>query len=117
MQSKADRFLWQSKINYMKGITPSNEASINSQEYKAIVDIGKEYIENNQLEEFSFFFMETQYFIPLWTAHIILEHGNPEDKLKKECLDIILEYSEHPINDAISRKEKEWLKANLKRFL
>jgi len=112
MDNKGDRFLWQCKINYFKGITPSNPIYFHDSEYIALVNIGIEYFNNEQLEEFSYFFRESQYFIPLWTAHIILEYGNPGKKMEKECIDIIKEYSEHPVNSKISSEEQTWLKLN-----
>jgi hypothetical protein len=113
MNNKGDKFLWICKENYLKGITPSNPIHYNDTEYQALVDIGTEYFKNGEIEEFSYFLGESQYFVPLWVAHIILENGKPNDVLKNECIETIKEYSDNPLAPKVSEEERTWLKKNL----
>jgi hypothetical protein len=116
MQNIPDRFLWQSKINYIKGITPSNPLDYEKEDYIQMVEIGKEYFIQGKSLEFCYFFRESQYFISLWAAHILLEYGQPDNEMKKDCIEIIKAYCDFPMNERISKEENEWVKNNLKYF-
>ncbi|WP_443938773.1 hypothetical protein [Pedobacter sp. MW01-1-1] len=113
MVSSGDFFLLQCKSNYFKGITPSNSIYEETDEYKVLIEVGIKYFKENGLEEFAFFLRESQYFVALWTAHIILKYGEPAVSLAVECINTIKEYSEHPVNLKISLEEKKWLERNL----
>ena len=54
--------------------------------------------------------MEGQYFIQLWTAHLILEYGQPDLKLKKRCMDEIIKYSDNPVHECCNTR-KQWLES------
>jgi len=107
-----DQYLIQCKYNYFAGITPANIEKSNSGEYNALVTIGKKCIEEYGLIDFSGFFRESQYFIALWTAHIIFEHGKPSHDLKVQCIEIIKKYSNNPLSSDVSKEEQEWLEKN-----
>ena len=82
MSKKGDDFLWQCKSNYIKGITPSNPDFYTDEDYLKVIDIGLQYINAGEVKEFSFFLRESQYFVPLWAAHIILQYGNPDKEIE-----------------------------------
>ncbi len=54
--------------------------------------------------------MEGQYFIQLWTAHLILEYGRPDEELKKRCLDEIKKYANSSFLPEVEGQEQQWLK-------
>ncbi len=110
----ANMFLTQCKINYLKGITPSDFKKNDTEDYMNLIDIGKLYIKKGQLENFSYFLGEGQYFVALWAAHIIIEYGDPDKQLYRDCLDTIIEYSDNPLSLKVSNEEKLWLQQNKK---
>jgi len=107
------QYVVQCRYNTLNGITPSNPEKYNTGEYKAVIEIGKKYIEEKGLTEFSKNFQGDQYFVELWTAHIIFEYGNPDPNLKAECVEIIEKYSDNPLSPEVSIEEREWLKTNI----
>ncbi|HEY4198582.1 MAG TPA: hypothetical protein VGM63_23740, partial [Mucilaginibacter sp.] len=100
----------QCRFNTLNGITPSNTERYNTEEFKIIIAIGKKNIEERGLIEFSSHFQGDQYFVELWTAHIIFEYGNPEPDLKSQCIKIITKYSKSSLSPAVALEEQEWLK-------
>ena len=60
-------------------------------------------------DQFAGYLQEGQYFIQLWTAHLILEYGKPSDKLKSECLEVIIDYADNPLAPDASIEEKLWV--------
>ena len=56
--------------------------------------------------------MEYQYWVDLWTAHLLLEYGQPNESLAKKCLQIIKKHSDTPIDPELAAQEKDWLKMN-----
>ncbi|RDC58441.1 hypothetical protein DU508_00080 [Pedobacter chinensis] len=105
-----EKYILQCRQNTLDGITPSNPGKYKMKEYKDLISIGKSYIDEKSLTEFADFFQGDQYFIELWTAHIIIEYGKPDIKLKEQCIEIIKKYSNNPLDIKVSKEEKEWLK-------
>ena len=105
----AAQYLFTCKSNYLSGIRPADKNSKNAQGYKTLVQIAKTYFANNRYKEFAGFFMEAQYLVNLWTAHLILEFGAPDDNLIDTCIDIIKEYSEGSLDQQVTSQEKKWL--------
>ena len=108
---QADRFLIKCKENYFKGIRPANLTSKHLPDYKFLVNIAKDYFDNNKEVTFSEFFKEGQYFIELWAAHLILEYGNPDFQMKKRCLEIIEKYSTSTMDEIVAKEESDFLKS------
>lgn len=107
-----DQYIMQCRYNTLNGITPSNREKNSTAAYKAVIDIGKKYISERGVPEFTGHFQGEHYFIELWTAHIIFEYGNPDPDLKAQCIEIIKEYSDNPLSPEVSIEEREWLKKN-----
>ncbi len=107
-------YLFYCKENYVKGIRPADVNSKSKDGYKKLVEIAKLYIESNLLDRFAGYLMEGHYFVQLWTAHLILEYGQPEEKLKQLCLDEITNYSDNPLAPDVSIQEKDWLENYLR---
>jgi hypothetical protein len=104
------QYVVQCKYNTLNNVTPSNFEKYNTFEYKAVIEIGRKYIEERGLTEFAENFQNDQYFIALWTAHIIFEYGKPEPELRGQCIEIIRDYSNNPLCIKVSMEEKVWLK-------
>jgi hypothetical protein len=102
-------YLFYCKQYYFLKINPADSKSRNSKEYKTLVEIAKLYFENNMQSDFASYLMEYQYIVQLWTAHLILEYGNPDKELKTACLDEIKNYSETPLDKELASQEKIWL--------
>ena len=105
-----DQYIIQCRYNTLNRITPSNSEKYNTIEYKSLIEIGRKYIEERGVSEFSNYFQGDQYFVELWTAHIIFEYGDPGPSLKSECIEIIKKYSDNPLSPKTSIEEQEWLK-------
>ncbi len=112
VNKKGDSFLLRCKKNYFKDITPANPSLYNDEDYLKVVDIGLQYLNAGEIEEFSLFLQESQYFVSLWSAHIIIQFGTPNSKMEEACIQTIMEYANHPINLKIAKEEKEWLQSN-----
>lgn len=102
-------YLFQCKANYFDNIRPSNEKTFENESVNKLVNIAKYYFENDKKEEFLKFFAEYQYCVNLWTAHLVLEYGNPNKEEKERALKIIERYSETPLNEKLAMEEKQWL--------
>ena len=94
---------------YFLKIRPSDSDSKNTDEYKNLVEIAKLYFKNNLQAEFSSYLMGDQYLVQLWTAHLILEFGNPDEELIDDCLKEIKNYSITPLDQQLAKQEKSWL--------
>jgi hypothetical protein len=106
---KNSSYLFYCKEYYFLKIKPSDSESRKSKEYQNLVEIAKLYFENDLQTEFATYLMEYQYLVQLWTAHLILEYGKPDEELKTACLDEIKNYSETPLDKELAEQEKEWL--------
>lgn len=104
------QYVIQCRYNTLNGITPSNLKQYNMPEHKAVIEIGKKFMKKEGVIKFSGHLQGDQYFIALWTAHIIFEYGNPDPNLEAQCIEIIKEYSDNPLSPETSIEEREWLK-------
>ena len=106
---KNSSYLFYCKDNYINGIRPADIGSKKKDSYIKLVEIAKLYFNNNLAEKFSGYLMEDHYFVSLWTAHLILEYGQPDENLKKLCLNEINKYSDNPLAPDVAIQEKKWL--------
>jgi hypothetical protein len=109
MKDPGVEFLVTCKGCYFNNITPSNPVSKDTKAYKHLVDITIHYIKQRGLEEFAGFFQDGQYFIDLWAAHLLIDHGKPNAELTERALNIIRTYSDNPLAPAVAEEEKAWL--------
>lgn len=107
-----ESFLLQCKQNYIEGITPSNSLSYEKKGYKKLVEISKKYFETNQYRHFAGYFLEGQYFISLWAAHMLIEYGHPDNDLYLIAINIIKEFSNNPLAPQVAKEENLWLIKN-----
>ncbi|HWK02447.1 MAG TPA: hypothetical protein VNS58_02370 [Puia sp.] len=104
------------KINYFDKITPSNKNVSNLEGYLKLVEIAKSYFDNNELDDFTGYFQDGQYFINLWAAHLVIEYGNPSIFWRDKALEIIIRYSGNPLAPEVALEEKKWIELNYPQF-
>ena len=106
---KNSSYLFYCKECYLLKIKPADIQNRKSTEYQNLVEIAKLYFSNRLQSKFAGYLMESQYLVQLWTAHLILEYGNPNDELKKACLNEIEKYSTTPLDIELAKQEMLWL--------
>jgi hypothetical protein len=102
-------YIVQCKQNYLSGIYPAGKGSKDKAGYELLVKIAKSYFDKNLYNDFASYFMEGQYLIQLWTAHLILEYGHPNEQLKNKCIDEIKKYADSSLLPEVSEQERRWL--------
>jgi hypothetical protein len=115
-QTLGDQFLLACKQNYFDRVTPSNILSRPKEGYKRVESIAKEYFKRGEYSEFAGFFQESQYFIPIWAAHMLLQYGTPDRDLKIASLNVIKNYTDNPLAPEVAQEEKDWIELNRERF-
>ncbi|MAX71894.1 MAG: hypothetical protein CMC76_12490 [Flavobacteriaceae bacterium] len=78
MNPKTTDFMFGCKNLYFSGIHPFDFDKSNSNEYKGIIELGKEIISEIGLQNFAEFIMESQYRVGIWSSFITLEFGKPD---------------------------------------
>jgi glucokinase len=105
-------YVCQCRLNTFAGTTPSNTDFFDTADYNKVVKLAYQYIDENGLLGFAGFVQGDQYFVELWTAHIIYNHADASEKLKLECVDIITKYADSSLNTKVASEEQEWLRRN-----
>lgn len=108
----ADEFLELCKSYYFQQKLPVLNGEFSLDENDKLVKIAMNYFQESRYVEFSGFFMEYQYLVNLWTAHLFLEYGNLEDKIKNQSLKIIRRYANSSLNPQLAKEEQIWLSSN-----
>jgi hypothetical protein len=111
-----ESFLAACKRSFLEGITPSNKLNQEREDYTRIVRIAKEYFQKDLYNDFAGFFIEGQYLIPLWAAHMLVEYGKPNKYLMGTALNVIKDYSDNPLAPIVAEEEKQWLIENEKKY-
>ena len=106
-----DKYLAECAKCYKKNIRPSNEVNKSDPEYLELVKTGHEFIDHFGLNQFSGYLKEGQFFVDLWTAHIILDYSKADQVLKIESIEMVRLYAEKSPNDLILKEESIWLKS------
>ncbi|MFN8295597.1 MAG: hypothetical protein U0T69_05345 [Chitinophagales bacterium] len=109
-------YLIKCRENYFKKITPSNKKSKDTEDYKDLLLIAKNTIDNIGIDKFSEYFQDGYYLVNLWTAHIIIEYYNPSKELEKKCLEIIKDHLDNPLAPLVAVEEKTWLEDNIDKY-
>lgn len=109
IESLTEDFVEQSKSNFFNDIRPGNPATKNAPGHAELVSIAKDFFERNETEAFAAFFQRSQYFTQLWAAHMVLEHGQPDEPLKTKAIDVIKKYARGCMNPEVIAEEKNWL--------
>jgi len=77
MNPKTTDFLFGCKNLYFLGIHPFDFNKSDSDEYKGMIELGKEIIQEIGLQKFAGFVEEYQYRVGIWSSFITLEYGKP----------------------------------------
>jgi len=109
-------FLGLCRQYYFKGKMPIVDGSFSLDVSDDLVVIALKYFEEGRYEEFSYYFIEYQYLINLWAAHIFLKYGNPPNKIKAQSLEIIGRYAESILNEEVAKEEKKWLSNSIENY-
>ena len=104
------------RIAYYEGVTPSNSLSQCNKTYKKLVNLAKTDFNNGRYTEFAGGFLEGEYFVFLWVAHMLLEYGKPNNELIDICLKVIENHSTNLLEKEVAMEEEEWLKINLAKY-
>ncbi|TDW99788.1 hypothetical protein [Dinghuibacter silviterrae] len=107
--SLAEEFREQVRANFFNEIRPANTQTRQTPQHIALVTVAQAYFERGDLDHFSSFLRESQYFTDLWTAHMIMEHGQPGEAHKAQALEVIRKYAKGCMNPEIIAEEKSWL--------
>lgn len=117
---KSDSFLLACKELYLNAIHPFDIDNSHSESYKRLVQLGKDQIKKNGLQEFLGFLMENQYRVNLWAAKVGLEHGNPaQDEILSIsgkhtivdcCIEVVGRHVGFQTTPEQEKNRKEWMK-------
>ena len=102
-------FIEQAKANFFNDIRPANPDTRTAEGYTAVVSIARSFFEKNDTDVLEGFLQRSQYFVQLWAAHMILEHGQPAAALKTKATDVIKKYARGCMNPEVIAEEKNWL--------
>lgn len=87
--TKNTSFFYTCKENYFLGILPADPESREKDGYKTLVQLAKTYFSAGLTEPISQYLTEGRYYMKMWSAYLTLEYGNPDEKLRSMCLEII----------------------------
>lgn len=111
---KKASFLVICRSNYFNDIRPADKASQKASGYIEAVELAKTYFATAKLEEFRNYLKEGKYLADLWAAHLIMEYGQPDTNLAKDCLEVIERHASSPFDSALAKQEQRWLNAYFK---
>ena len=98
------------RTNYFNDIHPAEPGAHKTTGYREAVTIAQNYFKDGKAEVFRTYLAETRYLADLWAAHLMLEHGAPNDSLLKECMDVIERYAAATFDATLACQEQLWLK-------
>lgn len=107
---KRASFMVACRTNYFNDIRPSDQGARKTGGFNEAVAIAKTYFREGRREAFRAYLSETKYLADLWAAHFVLEYGQPDANLQKECLGIIERYAASTFDAALAREEQLWLR-------
>jgi len=106
-----DDFLNLCKLYFQEGKIPIVSIQKQDSYYKRIKYLSDNIIKKYGIELFFGLLQEGQYLTQLWVAHLIIEEDNVDDKMKKKCFEVIIDYSDNPLVPDVSYAENVWLKS------
>ena len=119
MNPKTTDFLSECKNLYFLGIHPFDFNKSDSQEYKRLIELGKEIIQDSGLQNFAGFLVEYQYRVGIWASFIILEYGKPHRNeileisgtktILSACLEKIMQNEINELPTDIIENKKSWM--------
>ena len=120
MNSKTTDFLFGCKNLYFLEVHPFDFSISDSKEYKGIVELGKEIIQEIGLQSFAQFILEYQYRVGIWSSFITLEYGKPDrneiltisgtETIFSACLEKIEQNEINELTTDIIENKNNWIR-------
>lgn len=120
MDTKTTDFVFGCKNLYLLGIHPFDFSKSDSDEYKGIIELGKEIIRDIGLQSFAEFIIEHQYRVGIWSSFITLEFGKPDQNeilqisgtkaVLTACLEKIEQNEINELSSDIIENKNNWIK-------
>lgn len=120
MVTKTTDFLFGCKNLYFLGIHPFDFSKSDYDEYKAIIELGKEIIQDIGLQNFAKFTIEYQYRIGIWSSFITLEFEKPDQNeilqisgtktILSACLEKIEQNEINKLPSDIVENKNNWIR-------
>ena len=117
--SKTTDFLFGCKNLYFMGIHPFDFSKTDSDEYKGIVELGKEIMKEIGIQDFAEFVIEYQYRVNIWSSMIVLEFGEFDqneilktsgiETIFSACLEKIKQNEINKLPNEINENKKNWV--------
>ncbi len=111
---KNTSFFYACKENYFSGIFPADPQSKNKEGYKTLVNLAKTYFSAGLYDPIVQYLSEGRYLMPLWSAYLTLEYGDPGNELKADCIKIIQTALE-PSTTELSEQQESFFRSYLER--
>lgn len=109
---KRASFMVACRTNYFNDIRPADPLAKKAGGYMEAATIARNYFTAGKAAEFRAYLSEAKYLADLWAAHLVLEYGDPDAALTKECLEVIERYAAATFDAALALQEQQWLLAN-----
>jgi hypothetical protein len=120
---KGTEFLFGCKNLYLASIHPFDFDKRNLNEYKQIVELGKELLVQSGIQNFLEYLMESQYRVSVWASMIAIEYGKPKQDdilnlngtktIINSCLECIMQEEINSLSAKVIENKKEWKKKNV----
>ncbi|MGC1631652.1 MAG: hypothetical protein WA749_06000 [Gelidibacter sp.] len=120
---KGTDFLFGCKNLYLASIHPFDFDKKNLNEYKQIIELGKELLAQRGIQNFLGYLMEYQYRVSVWASMIALEYGKPKqneildlsgtETIIDSCLECIMQDEINPLPAEIIENKKKWKEKNV----
>lgn len=120
---KGTDFLFGCKNLYLASIHPFDFDKRNLNEYKQIIELGKELLTQRGIQNFLGYLMESQYRVSVWASMIAIEYGKPEQDeilnlsgtktIINSCLECIMQDEINSLSTEIIENKKKWKKKNV----
>ena len=99
------------RTNYFNDIRPADPLAKKQGGYLEATSIARNYFTAGKAAEFHAYLSETKYLADLWAAHLVLEYGDPDTVLAKECLELVERYAASAFDAQLAAQEQQWLHA------
>ena len=120
---KGTDFLFACKNLYLASIHPFDFDKRNLNEYKQIVELGKELLAQRGIQSFLGYLMESQYRVSVWASMIAIEYGKPKQDeilnlsgtktIINSCLECIMQDEINSLSAEIIENKKKWKSKNV----
>lgn len=102
------------RTNYFNDIRPADPQTKKTGGYLEAVATARHHFTSGKEDAFRAYLVEAKYGADLWAAHLLLEYGQPDGAVRKECLDVIRRYAAATFDSVLAHQEQQWLEAYTK---